>query len=177
MSDGTTVNGWDANPAVWKVQDGAIVAESTAERRIGTTYVIWRGGEIGDFEWKLEVKLGGNIHSGIAYRSWTNPDRAATLGPAAAPLPPVANAARPGGAAGGAPGGVGAARAGGRGPQPPPDVPSDPKWMLYGPGMDFDNEGANAGHVEDRGTARRFVGWRGSIVRTETGKVPRVIGT
>ena len=174
MFDGKTLSGWDANPAVWKEEDGAITAESTAERRIGSTYVLWRGEEVGDFEWKLEVKLGGNIHSGIAYRSWTDPNRAATLGPAAASLPPVPNAARPGGPPAGAAGG---GRAGGRGPQPPPDVPSDPKWMLYGPGMDFDNEGSNAGHVEDRGTARRFVGWRGSIVRTEAGKVPRVIGT
>ena len=185
MFDGKTMNGWDANPAVWKVEDGAITAESTAERRVGSTYVIWRGEELGDFEWKLEFKLGGNIHSGIAYRSWTDPNRAATLGPAAAPLPPLPNTGRTGGA-GAAPGGAGApggaargnaGRAGGRGAQPPPDVPSDPKWNLYGPGMDFDNEGTNAGHVEDRGTARRFIGWRGSIVRTEAGKVPRVIGT
>src|SRR6185369_9297195 len=44
--DGRTLNGWDGNPLVWKIEDGAITAESTAERRVGTTYIIWRGGEV-----------------------------------------------------------------------------------------------------------------------------------
>src|SRR5437868_5428708 len=42
--DGKTLDGWDGNPAVWKADAGAITAESTAERRVGTTYIIWRGG-------------------------------------------------------------------------------------------------------------------------------------
>ena len=46
--DGKTLGGWDGNPEVWKVEDGAISAESTAARRLGTTYIVWRGGEPGD---------------------------------------------------------------------------------------------------------------------------------
>jgi len=171
MFDGKTLDGWDGNPAVWKVEDGAIVAESTADRRIGTTYIIWRGGEMSDFEWKFEVKLTGDIHSGIAYRSWTDPNRAATLGPAATPPPAPPRAGAPGAGA------QGAAARGGRGPQPPPAVASDPKWMLFGPGMDNDADRRNTGNVEDRNTARRFVGWRGSVVRAEARKVPRVIAS
>ncbi|MEP6594062.1 MAG: DUF1080 domain-containing protein, partial [Acidobacteriota bacterium] len=34
-----------------------------------------------------------------------------------------------------------------------------------------------AGNVEDRGSDRREVAWRGGIVRTEAGKRPRLIGT
>ena len=34
-----------------------------------------------------------------------------------------------------------------------------------------------AGNVEDRGTPRREVAWRGGIVRAEAGKRPRLIGT
>ena len=34
------------------------------ERRIGSTHIIWSGGEPADFELKLEVKLEGDIHSG-----------------------------------------------------------------------------------------------------------------
>ena len=34
-----------------------------------------------------------------------------------------------------------------------------------------------AGNVEDRGTPRRELAWRGGIVRTEAGKPPRVIGS
>jgi hypothetical protein len=164
MFDGATLKGWNANPAVWSVEDGAITAASTTERMIGTSYIIWDGGEVGDFEWKLEVKLDGDVHSGIAYRSWTDPDRAAKLGPAAPspPAPPRAGGPARGGA--------------GRGRGAPPQVPSDPRWMLFGPGMDNDADRRNTGHVEDRNTARRFIGWRGSVVRTEAGKLPRVLG-
>ena len=165
MFDGATLKGWNANPAVWSVESGAITAASTPERMIGTSYIIWDGGEVGDFEWKLEVKLDGDVHSGIAYRSWTDPARAATLGPAAPspPAPPRAGGPARGGA--------------GRGRGAPPQVPSDPRWMLYGPGMDNDADRRNTGHVEDRNTARRFISWRGSVVRTEAGKLPRVLAS
>jgi hypothetical protein len=48
---------------------------------------------------------------------------------------------------------------------------------LYGPGLDYDYDRLMAGNVEDRGTDRREVAWRGSIVRAEAGKRPRVIGS
>ena len=174
--DGATLKGWDANPAVWTIENGAITAVSTPERRVGTTYVIYQE-ELANFELKFEYKVDGEIHSGIAYRSWIDPARAATLGPAAAP--PAGSAAARGGAraAGGA--APGAARAGGAGGGrgTPPQVPSDPKWMLYGPGMDFDAGHVMSGNVEERGTPRREIAWRGGMVRTETGKWPRVIGS
>lgn len=69
LFDGATLDGWDGNPAVWKVEDGAITAESTAERRVGSTFLIWKGGEPADFELKLEMKTDRDIHSGVFYRS------------------------------------------------------------------------------------------------------------
>src|SRR6185295_18027768 len=48
--DGKTLANWDGNPEVWKVEDGAIVAENWPERRVGGTFIIWRGGEPADFE-------------------------------------------------------------------------------------------------------------------------------
>ena len=145
--DGRTSAGWSGNPDVWRVEDGAIVALSTAERRIGSTHIIWTGGEPADFELKLEMKLEGDIHSGIAYRSYVDVNRAT-----------------------GRAGGTGQ-RAGG------PQVPSDPRWTLYGPGLDFDQDRKMAGNVEERGTPRREIAWRGGIVRAEAGKRPRLIGT
>ena len=35
--DGKTLTNWDGNPEVWKVEDGAIIAESWPERRVGGT--------------------------------------------------------------------------------------------------------------------------------------------
>jgi hypothetical protein len=171
-----TLKDWDANPAVWSVQNGAVTAASTAERRIGTSYVIWKGGELADFELKLEFKLEGDVHSGIAYRNWLDPARGATLGPAAPP-PASAGAAPPGAGAGqraaGAPGAPGAGRAA----QPPPDVPAEPRWTLYGPGLDYDADRRNSGNVEERGTARRSLAPRGSVVLLQKGVRPRVVGT
>jgi hypothetical protein len=70
MFDGTTLKGWDGSADVWRVEDGAIVGESTPEKRAGTTYIIWEGGEPKDFELKAEIKLeGNNANSGIQYRS------------------------------------------------------------------------------------------------------------
>jgi hypothetical protein len=168
--DGKTLTNWDGNPEVWKVEDGAIVAENWPERRVGSTFIIWRGGEPSDFELKLEVKADYDIHSGIFYRS--------TVGPA----PPRAGGAGGGanGRAGpaGAPGGAAAAGPA-RAPQPPPAVPADPRWNVRGYGVDWDWDPGNNGNVQDVGGGRTDtqIAWRGHIVRTEAGKRPRSIGT
>lgn len=154
LFDGSTLRGWDGNPRVWTVENGAITALSTAERRVGSTHLVWQGGDAADFELKLEMKLEGDIHSGIAYRSAIDLDRGA------------------GGRAGPAPA-AGAAR--GRGTAPA--IPADPRWTLYGPGFDYDYDRLMAGNVEDRGTERREVAWRGGIVKAEPGRRPRLIGT
>jgi hypothetical protein len=150
--DGRTLTGWSGNPDVWSVAGGAITASSTAERRVGSTHIIWSGGEPGDFELKLEMKLEGDIHSGIAYRSFVDAARGAGRSGAAA------GPARPGAA-------------------PALAVPADPKWTLYGPGLDFDSDRLMAGNVEDRGTPRREVAWRGGMARAEPGVRPRLVGS
>jgi hypothetical protein len=70
MFDGATLAGWDGSPDVWRVENGAIVGESSPEKPAGTTYVIWQDGEPKNFELKAEIKLeGNNANSGIQYRS------------------------------------------------------------------------------------------------------------
>ena len=76
LFDGRTLTGWSGNPDVWRVDNGVLTAVSTAERRVGSTHIIWTGGEPADFELKLEVRLEGDIHSGIAYRSFVDVNRA-----------------------------------------------------------------------------------------------------
>ena len=67
--DGKTLEGWDGNPDFWRVQDGTLTGQTTKEKPTnGNTFIIWRKGEVGDFELKLEYRIvGGN--SGIQYRS------------------------------------------------------------------------------------------------------------
>ncbi len=67
--DGKTLNGWDGDPAYWRVGNGAVVGQ-TKDGAIPkqNTFLIWRGGSPADFELEAEYRLtGGN--SGIQYRS------------------------------------------------------------------------------------------------------------
>ena len=67
--DGQTLKGWDGDPKFWRAENGAIVGESTPEKKIErNTFVIWRGGEPKDFELKVEFKM-NSTNSGIQYRS------------------------------------------------------------------------------------------------------------
>ena len=67
--DGVSLKGWDGDPVFWRAEHGAIVGESTPDRRLTqNTFIIWRGGEPGDFELKCEYRLTAT-NSGIQFRS------------------------------------------------------------------------------------------------------------
>ncbi|MBZ5576984.1 MAG: DUF1080 domain-containing protein [Acidobacteriia bacterium] len=72
--DGKTLNGWDGDPLLWRVEEGALVGQTTpAAIPKQNSFLIWRGGSPADFELKAEYRLtGGN--SGIQYRSTELPD-------------------------------------------------------------------------------------------------------
>jgi hypothetical protein len=72
--DGKTLNNWDGDPALWRVENGTIVGESTTERPVKpNTFLIWRGGTTKDFELKLEYRI-NSTNSGIQFRSSALPD-------------------------------------------------------------------------------------------------------
>ena len=74
--DGKTLDGWDGNPKFWSVQDGCITGETTAANPTqGNTFLIWRGGQVADFELKTEFRMPvpGFANSGIQYRSREEP--------------------------------------------------------------------------------------------------------
>jgi hypothetical protein len=152
LFDGVSLTGWDGHPDVWSVAGGAITAESTAERRVGSTYLIWRGGEPRDFELTLEVRAESDIHSGIFYRGKVGPPP---------PRPPAA----------------GAPAATANRPRPQLAIPADPKWNVAGYGLDFDYPLDNVGNVQDTTRAETQIGWRGFVVRMDTGKRPRALGS
>jgi putative membrane-bound dehydrogenase-like protein len=78
--DGKSLEGWDGNPDFWSVKDGAIIGQTTADKPTrGNTFLIWRKGEVGDFELKCQYKIvGGN--SGIQYRSFEVPNEKWVVG-------------------------------------------------------------------------------------------------
>ena len=67
--DGKTLKGWNGNPKLWSVKDGAITGQTTKENPTkGNTFIIWEG-KTGNFALRLDYKIiGGN--SGIQYRSF-----------------------------------------------------------------------------------------------------------
>ncbi len=68
--DGKTLNNWDGEPGFWRVEDGAIVGETTPDRKLKlNTFLIWRGGKTADFEFKAEFRITESGNSGVQYRS------------------------------------------------------------------------------------------------------------
>lgn len=67
--NGENLDGWDGDQKFWSVQDGAITGRTTADNPTnGNTFILWRQGEVDDFELRLSYRIvGGN--SGIQYRS------------------------------------------------------------------------------------------------------------
>ncbi len=67
--NGTSLDGWEGKPEFWRVENGAIVGETTPEKPTqGNTFLVWRQGLVDDFELVLNYRLtGGN--SGVQYRS------------------------------------------------------------------------------------------------------------
>ncbi len=72
--DGKTMAGWDGDPGFWRVENGALVGQTTTEKQPAqNTFLIWRGGQPADFELRLDYRLTG-FNSGIQYRSVELPD-------------------------------------------------------------------------------------------------------
>jgi hypothetical protein len=67
--DGKTMTNWDGDPDHWRVENGELIGETTAEKPLKlNTFAIWRGGQPKDFERKVEYKMNAT-NSGIQYRS------------------------------------------------------------------------------------------------------------
>jgi hypothetical protein len=72
--DGKSLAGWDGDPQFWRVENGAIVGQTAADKQPRqNTFLIWRGGQPADFQLKLQFRLTG-FNSGIQFRSIELPD-------------------------------------------------------------------------------------------------------
>jgi len=75
LFNGKDLSGWDGNPKLWSVQDGAITGRTTAEAPIkANTFIIWTNGTVADFELRCTYRIvpqnDANFgNSGIQYRS------------------------------------------------------------------------------------------------------------
>lgn len=71
LFDGKTLNGWEGDTAVWRMEDGVVTGEVTASSTPlkSNTFLIWKGGSPADFELKGEYRISAKGNSGIQYRS------------------------------------------------------------------------------------------------------------
>ncbi len=75
LFDGKTLDGWEGLAGKWTVEDGAITGQTTKENpATGNTFLVWKGGEVDDFELTFQYKFSGENeksygNSGVQYRS------------------------------------------------------------------------------------------------------------
>lgn len=73
LFDGKTLDGWKAaDMSFWSVQDDAITATITRAHPTGRNhYLVWQGGELGDFELKLTHRILSphDVNGGFQFRS------------------------------------------------------------------------------------------------------------
>jgi hypothetical protein len=68
--NGKDLSGWDGDPRLWSVSNGAIRGETTAENSAnGNTFLIWKDGMTKDFDRRLSFRCNATNNSGIQYRS------------------------------------------------------------------------------------------------------------
>lgn len=69
LFNGKDLTDWAGKTEFWSVKDGVIFGETTKEKPTkGNTFLVWQGGEVGDFVFKAKVRFNGN-NSGVQYRS------------------------------------------------------------------------------------------------------------
>ena len=71
LFNGKDLTGWEGNPKLWSVQDGAITGKTANEgdaKITHNTFLVWKDGTVGDFEltFKYRIEKG---NSGVQYRS------------------------------------------------------------------------------------------------------------
>lgn len=72
MFDGKTLDGWKGDKAIWRVENGVVIGETTPEHLIkSNTFLIYEKDHPSNFELVAEFKISREGNSGIQYRSST----------------------------------------------------------------------------------------------------------
>lgn len=67
--NGDDLSAFDFDPALWRVEDGTIVAHAASGTVTENRFLIYRAREVSDFELRGEVWVGAGGNSGVQYRS------------------------------------------------------------------------------------------------------------
>jgi hypothetical protein len=72
LFNGKDLTGWEGNPKLWSVEDGAITgktADSGDTKITHNTFLVWKGGTVADFELTFQYRIEKGGNSGVQYRS------------------------------------------------------------------------------------------------------------
>lgn len=70
LFNGRDLTGWDGDPRLWSVKDGAIRGQTTTENPAkGNTFLILKDQRFGDFELRFSFRCTADNNSGVQYRS------------------------------------------------------------------------------------------------------------
>jgi len=75
--DGQTLQGWSGKPGFWRVENNALVGETTSEHPLDkNTFLVWEAGQVDDFELHLKFRISGTpqANSGIQFRGFQRAD-------------------------------------------------------------------------------------------------------
>ncbi len=76
LFNGKDLSGWEGDPELWSVEDGCITGKTNGPDHLKyNKFLIWRDGEVADFELRCEFRLEGNNNSGVQYRSREDKER------------------------------------------------------------------------------------------------------
>jgi hypothetical protein len=71
LFNGTDLTGWSGDARLWRVEDGVLIGETDdGSRKLNeNSFLVWEGGELGDFQLEFQARVHGNNNSGVQYRS------------------------------------------------------------------------------------------------------------
>ncbi len=73
--NGKNFKGWEVDTAFWRVEKGVAVGEVKPGQIIkSNTFLVWKGGEPADFEFKAQYRISPEGNSGVQYRSEAVPN-------------------------------------------------------------------------------------------------------
>lgn len=73
LFNGRDLAGWEGHPTDWKVADGCVTGTTDGTLK-HNRFLVWRGGQLKNFELRVQVKVTPGGNSGINYRSMERPD-------------------------------------------------------------------------------------------------------
>ena len=75
LFNGKNLYGWKGDPELWKIEEGTIVGSTYQKKLNSSSFLIWKAGEVGDFELEYQCKVEGNNNSGVIYRGALHPNK------------------------------------------------------------------------------------------------------